>query len=610
MASRIEVSYLEGIDSRGDVILKKVRSLMEEGAITRADISSIRVIDAYSVNREFPQEQLGRIAGLLHDPVTQEARAADSFTSHNADYVIEIGFKPGVTDNIANTVRKGIEAKLGERFRDGESVHSSRVLLVRGGTLESAMDIGSALANPLIQNISCREAEDACRHPYIPRVTIETDSAPTVVPIRDMDLETLKTVAKKGIVDPKTGKHRGPLALDSDDAAPMRVIVDHFMKLGRDPSDAELECLAQTWSEHCKHTIFAASLDLGTADAVPEGLYKTYIRGATEKIRETWLSAGKEDFLLSVFRDNSGILEFDGRYALTVKVETHNSPSALDPYGGSITGIVGVDRDAIGAGMGAMPYSHRFFFCFGDPRVQRALYKKKNADGTLDEKMLSHRSIMDGVVEGVKDGGNKSGIPTPQGGAFFHPSYSGKPLVFVGVDGILPKAVAGKQGWKKKADSGDLVVMVGGRVGLDGIHGATFSSEAMDSGSPMGAVQIGDPITQKKLSDAIIKEARDLGLYTSITDNGAGGLSCSVYEMAKECGGATINLDNVPLKYPGMRADEILISESQERMTLAVPRQNLDRFMDIMKKHDVEATVIGEFNRSGKARATFRGETV
>jgi phosphoribosylformylglycinamidine synthase len=339
-------------------------------------------------------------------------------------------------------------------------------------------------------------------------------------------------------------------------------------------------------------------------------LFKTYIRGATEKIRAEWKRLGRDDFLLSVFSDNSGIVKFDGKWAITDKVETHNSPSILDPYGGSITGIVGVDRDAVGAGEGAMPFSHRFYFCFADPRILRALFKKKADDGTLEERMLSSRSIMDGVIEGVKDGGNKSGIPTPQGGAFFHERYSGKPLVFVGVQGLLPMEVAGKPGWEKKAEAGDLVVVIGGRVGMDGIHGATFSSESMDAGSPMGAVQIGDPITQKKLSDAICKEARDLGLYRSITDNGAGGLSCSVYEMAKECGGATINVDNVPLKYPGMRPDQILISESQERMTLAVPRDKIEQFMAVMQKHDVEATVIGEFNGSGRAVATYQGRTV
>ncbi|MBT5021979.1 phosphoribosylformylglycinamidine synthase, partial [Candidatus Woesearchaeota archaeon] len=367
---------------------------------------------------------------------------------------------------------------------------------------------------------------------------------------------------------------------------------------------------AQTWSEHCKHTIFAANLD-DELSATVNNIYKTFIRGATNKIRTSWKNRQKEDYLLSVFKDNSGIIKFNEEYAITVKVETHNSPSALDPYGGAITGIVGVDRDAVGAGLGAMPYNHRFFFCFADPKSKRQLFKNKNQEsGLLEQKILSPRSIMDGVIEGVKDGGNKSGIPTPQGSAFFHDSFSGKPLVFVGVDGILPLKSANRNSWEKKAKSGDLVVMLGGRVGLDGIHGATFSSESMDSGSPASAVQIGDPITQKKSSDAIVKELRDKNLYTSITDNGAGGLSCSVYEMAKESGGANIDLNKVPLKYPGMRPDQILISESQERFTFSVPKNKIVEFMKISKKHDVEATVIGEFNDSKKAVASFNGELV
>ncbi|MFH1063822.1 MAG: AIR synthase-related protein [Candidatus Woesearchaeota archaeon] len=607
--NRIEVRYLPGIDSRGKVIARKIMSLMEEGVIKKAELTSVDVIDSYSINKELDEHTLNTLPDMLRDNVTQEANT--SFFD-NADYVLEIGFKPGVTDNIAMTVRKGLEDRLGEHFREDESVHSSQVLVI-GGNLdpETVQQIGEALANPLIQNISFyKVGERDRREPYIPRVVLEENPEASIVPISDMRSDILRSVAKKGIIDPKTGAHRGPLALDIDGMLPMTIIREYFENEGRDPTDVELECLAQTWSEHCKHTIFAAALDMDSDDQVPDGLYKTYIKGATEDIRKAWKEEGKEDWLLSVFHDNSGILKFNDKWAITDKVETHNSPSALDPYGGSITGIVGVDRDAIGAGLGAMPYSHRFFFCFADPKSQRKLFKGKDHKGNLTNRILSPRNIMDGVIEGVKDGGNKSGIPTPQGGAFFHEHYGGKPLVFVGVQGLLPLESAGRISYEKKALPGDLVVMVGGRVGLDGIHGATFSSESMDSGSPSSAVQIGDPITQKKLSDAIVKEARDKGLYNSITDNGAGGLSCSVYEMAKECGGAHIDIDKIPLKYPGMRPDQILISESQERMTLAVPPEKWDDFKAVMDRHDVEATIIGEFNDSGRATAEFRNGEV
>jgi phosphoribosylformylglycinamidine synthase len=617
IARRIEVKYRKGIDSRGEVIRKKILSLMEDGAIFKGRIDSVDLVDVYTVNANPGDAALQAIASMVTDPITQDRLIDDNFgrrDSDFADYAIEIGFKPGVTDNVGNTVRKGIEAKFGRKMGEGEGVHSSQVLLVRGDiSSEAARQIGETLANPLIQNIRYKrggefqmEGFDA----HVPRVVLDSAPRESVVDLLGMSDEMLRTIAKKGVIDPATGQHRGPLSLDADNASAMMVIRDYYRNKGRNPTDVEIECLAQTWSEHCCHTKFAASLDENTEDAVPKGLLKTYIKAATEKVHERLKADGRGDFLRSVFRDNSGIIKFDNRWAVTDKVETHNSPSALDPYGGALTGIVGVDRDAKGAGLGAMPFSHRFFFCLDNPKSRRQLFKRKAGDGTLEDRILSPRSIMDGVIAGVKDGGNKSGIPTPQGGAFFHESYTGKPLVYVGVTGLIPLESAGRPSEEKKAKPGDLVVMVGGRVGLDGIHGATFSSEAMDSGSPASAVQIGDPITQKKMSDAIVKEARDLGLYNSITDNGAGGLSCSVYEMARECGGADIDLDKVPLKYPGMRPDEILISESQERMTLAIPKGKLESFMDIMRKHDVEATVIGEFNDSGRATASFRGRRV
>ncbi len=379
----------------------------------------------------------------------------------------------------------------------------------------------------------------------------------------------------------------------------MLEIRNYFRKKGRTPTDLEIESLAQTWSEHCKHTIFAASLD----EDVPEGLYKTYIRAATEEVRK---KKGSKDFCLSVFVDNSGGIDFDKKYLITHKVETHNSPSALDPFGGAITGIVGVNRDTIGFGLGAKPCMNYYGYCFADPRKEIQLYRGKNKSNPT----LQPRQILDGVVSGVNAGGNCSGIPTPQGWCYFDQRYCGKPLVFVGTVGVMPKELNGKKSYEKNAKPGDKIVVTGGRVGKDGIHGATFSSEAMDSGSPATAIQIGDPITQKKMSDAIVKEARDLELYNSITDNGAGGISCSVAEMAKESNGCYVYLDKVLLKYPGMSPWETWISESQERMTLAIPQEKLEAFLDLMKRRDVEATVIGEFNDSGKCVVEYNGKII
>ncbi|MBI3887770.1 phosphoribosylformylglycinamidine synthase, partial [Candidatus Microgenomates bacterium] len=296
----------------------------------------------------------------------------------------------------------------------------------------------------------------------------------------------------------------------------------------------------------------------------------------------------------------------DDEYLVTYKVETHNSPSALDPFGGAITGIGGVNRDALGFGMGAKPVANFYGYCFADPRVDVPLYKGKNKT----QQMLSSKRIMEGVIAGVNAGGNQSGIPTPQGFVYFDERFRGKPLVFVGTVGLIPRKIKGKLSHKKQAKPRDFIVIVGGRVGKDGIHGATFSSEALDSGSPATAVQIGDPITQKKLSDAIVKEARDLLLYNSITDNGAGGLSCSVAEMGTESGGCEVAIENIPLKYPGLDPWEIWISESQERMTLAVPPAKWKAFSTLMHSRGVEATVIGTFTDSGKCIVTYNKKTI
>ncbi len=412
----------------------------------------------------------------------------------------------------------------------------------------------------------------------------------------DLDDTELARLGKEGIIDPATGVRRGPLALD---LAQLHAIRDYFAAQGRKPTDVEIESLAQTWSEHCKHTIFASAMD----DDVPRGLYKTFIQAATNKIRE---EKGDRDICVTVFTDNSGSIIFDDTYLVTHKVETHNSPSALDPFGGALTGIVGVNRDTIGFGLGAKPCINFYGYCVGDPDTDPALFRGKNQSNPI----LSPRRILDGVVHGVGVGGNCSGIPTPQGWCWFDNRYVGKPLVFAGTVGVMPLEQAGRKLYEKKAQPGDLIVVVGGRVGKDGIHGATFSSEALDPASPVTAVQIGDPITQKKLSDVIVKEARDLGLYTSITDNGAGGISCSVAEMAKECNGCHVVLDRVPLKYPGMAPWEIWISESQERMTLAVPPHHIEAFMELMQRREVEATVIGTFTDSGRCVVECHGYVV
>ncbi len=428
---------------------------------------------------------------------------------------------------------------------------------------------------------------------FAPEVKLHEPAAPREVNLEVPD-EELLLLGKKGIEGPD-GVRRGPLALS---LLYLHVIRDYFRKEGRNPYDIELESIAQTWSEHCRHTIFANPINEYEA-----GIFKTFIRQATVDIRK---QKGKEDFCVSVFSDNSGGIIFDDEWMVTDKMETHNSPSALDPLGGAMTGIVGVNRDCIGFGRGAKPVINRYGFCTADPRKTFDLYRGKGKSNPI----LQPREILDGVVEGVNEGGNQSGIPTPLGFTYFDDGYVGKPLVFAGTVGLIPRKLDGRDSSEKSANPGDAIIVVGGRVGMDGIHGATFSSEALDEGSPATAVQIGDPITQKKLSDAVIYDLREGGFINSVHDCGAGGISGSIGELGDEAGGFEVHLERVPLKYPNLEPWQIWISESQERMTFSVPQEKVEEFISIFKKHGVEATVLGKFTNSGRGQIFWVGKKI
>lgn len=572
-------------DTRAEVRQKKLQEL---------SVKKISIVDVYTIDKQLSDLQLDEISSALANPVNQKVSFQESLFPKKFDWAIEVGFLPGVTDNVAGTAKEIIEDLLKIKFDQKEGVYTSQITFVTGKLSKDEIEqIAYSLHNPLIQRLQIKSfkefTKDKGMDAIVPQVKLHEKMKVDKVDLNISD-EQLIEIGKKGIKN-TDGTFRGPLALD---LPYMKAIQYHFKKLKRKPTDIELESIAQTWSEHCKHTIFADPID-----EVKDGLYKSFIKKATQDIRQ---AKGKDDICVSVFTDNSGAIAFDEKYLVTDKVETHNSPSALDPFGGAVTGIVGVNRDSIGFGLGAKPVINRYGFCFADPTDTKPIYKGKNKT----QQMLAPRRIMDGVIDGVNSGGNSSGIPAPQGFVVFENRYKGKPLVFVGTIGLIPREVKGKKSYVKKAQPGDYIVMLGGRVGQDGIHGATFSSEAMDTGSPATAVQIGDPITQKKLSDAVVKEARDLGLYTSITDNGAGGLSCSVAEMAKECGGCQVRLEDIPLKYPGMSPWQIWISESQERMTLAVPPKSWNKFSELMTRRGVEATVIGEFTNSGKCIVTYK----
>jgi phosphoribosylformylglycinamidine synthase len=557
-------------------------------------ISDTQAISVYTIKKDLNKNQLNKIALSLTNPVYQKFTINKPTLLNKFTWAIETGFLPGVTDNVANTVKEIINDQLKIKFTGDEGVFTSQLLLINGKINEKQIKkISLGLINPLINRVHFKSQKDYQKDKGMdkiaPQVKLTSEDQVDLVDLNVSD-EELTRIGKSGIKN-KDGSSRGPLALD---LSYMKEIKKYFNKLGRSPTDIELEAIAQTWSEHCHHTIFADPID-----EIKDGLFKHFIKRATVEIRK---KKGKKDLCTSVFTDNSGSFKFDENYIISHKVETHNSPSALDPFGGAITGIVGVNRDAIGFDMGAKPIVNYYGFCFADPSLKSPLFR----DSQKKQPLLSPRRILDGVVSGVNSGGNCSGIPTPQGFLYFNNHYQGKPLVFVGTMGLLPA----KSSVVKKAKPGDYIVVIGGRVGQDGIHGATFSSEALSSGSPAGAVQIGDPITQKKLSDTIVKEARDQKLYNSITDNGAGGISCSVAEMAKESNGCLVNLEKVPLKYPGLEPWKIWISESQERMTLAVPKNKWKKFSDLMISRDVEATIIGEFNDSGDCIVKYHNKTI
>ncbi|MCB9980840.1 MAG: phosphoribosylformylglycinamidine synthase [Rhodospirillales bacterium] len=581
MITRIEV-LASPEDGRGKTLEKALKA--------KGKTATVRVVDVYT--SEHTKARSAKFKSSLANPVTQKL---DSLPN-NFDWALEIGYLPGVTDNVGHTAAELLKLAGAENDND---CFSSRLYLIKGDLEQSDIEkLSQNLSNSLIQRATIKSAAefkaDGGMNVIVPKVHLDNKGA--VADNIDLNVsdEELETIGSAGIVN-KDGSRRGPLGMS---LLYMQAVRDYFAREGRPATDIELETIAQTWSEHCKHTIFASPID-----NVAEGLYKGYIKRATKEIRK---EKGENDICVSVFSDNAGGIIFDENYLITDKVETHNSPSALDPFGGAITGIVGVNRDCIGFGQGAKPIINRYGFCLADPRTSPEYYRDKNCTISV----LSPETIMKGVIDGVEAGGNQSGIPTPQGFVTFDDRFVGKPLVFVGTIGLIPRKINGKPGHVKKANPGDKIVVAGGRVGRDGIHGATFSSVALDEGSPATAVQIGDPITQKKMSDAIIKEIRDLGWYSAITDNGAGGMSSSIGEMAEQSGGFHVELDKVPLKYPGMAPWEIWISESQERMTMAVPPENTDKLIELFARRGVEATIVGTYTDDGRAKITYNGETI
>ncbi len=556
-------------------------------------VTHITASDLYFIEGPLTAHDQDRLVSfLLSDPVAEKAewRRFDhpAHAPKSAQHIIEVAYRPGVTDPVAEQIVRGAHqlgvnavarAATGLRFDVRSKTGDPALLhqLARG-----------LLANAVIQHYTLGDIV-----PHFPAVAQSTDATETIA-VRGLDDAALLALSQD---------RRAAL-----DLAEMRAIQAYFATEGRDPTDVEFEMIAQTWSEHCVHKTFKARIEVtgdegrttndeGRMAAQPsssvsrpssvDGLLKTYLRSATEAIKAPWVR--------SAFVDNAGILDFDDDFEVSFKVETHNHPSAIEPFGGANTGLGGVIRDVLG--VSARPIASTDILCFGPQDTEPA---------TLPGGVLHPRRVRSGVVAGIKDYGNKIGLPTVNGAIWYDPGYTSNPLVFCGCVGIAPK-----DKHPRTPQSGDRVIVLGGRTGRDGLRGATFSSMTMDAqtGEVAGAsVQIGDPIVEKGLIEVIVR-ARDLGLYHAITDCGAGGLSSAVGEMASGCG-ADVDLATVRLKYAGLAPWEIWLSEAQERMVLAVPPDSLPALQSICATFDVELTDIGVFNESGRLRVAYGSKPV
>ncbi|MDD5023091.1 MAG: phosphoribosylformylglycinamidine synthase subunit PurL [Candidatus ainarchaeum sp.] len=580
MPCRIEVKTKDGFR---DVAGEKAKTQIHEELGIK--LEDVKIINTYNIYNELGNEELEKLGEqVFSDKITEEFNYKNSF--YTEFWRIETGYLPGVTDNVGKTAIDAVRDALNKEIE----IYHSKVYVFKSKGLEREIveNISKLFYNKLVEKaIIYKPFEE--RKIYLPKVVIRHEPE-----VQEIDIVKMSSVELSKLSEERL------LALNEKEMDKIRKylsgkrVLDGRKRVGlKDKiTDVELECIAQTWSEHCKHKIFNSYIqyqDNGDSHAI-DSVFNTFIKAATQQI--------KKPYVVSVFKDNGGIIKLNDQQDIAVKVETHNAPSALDPYGGSLTGILGVNRDVIGCGLGAKPVGNIDVLCFGE------LDQKDLPPGVLHPK-----KIFSGVIKGIEDGGNCSGIPTINGSIIFEKGYAARPLVYAGTVGVMPSEIDGRKTNEKKVENGYLAVMVGGRIGKDGIHGATFSSQQIDENTPQSVVQIGDPFTQKKVLDFIL-ETRDKRLYEAITDNGAGGLSSSIGEMAEFSDGCEIYLDKAPLKYPGLDPWEILISESQERMLIAVPKENLEELEEIAKKHDVEITVVGTFTDSGKFHVMYGNKTV
>jgi phosphoribosylformylglycinamidine synthase len=627
---RVEVwpapgSAQDTIDPLGHALLAPARQ-------TLGPVQAVRAARVYLIEAAIPENQRQRIAAqLLADPVSQLAilgvREPQPDEAQRTT-TLEVHYQPGVMDPVAQSTAQAI-ADLLDGTPPAVRTGFRYDLIMQEGSWQPWPSFVRkfaqlAVANPVIQDIHLR--------PFTPERFPQPHGYAfqlTHIPIRALDDAALVKMSREAHLF---------LSLDE-----MRAIQAYFRgpEVDRDPTDVELETFAQTWSEHCVHktlksTIHYRGAGFGSERAGPcrpghevhpdgsitiHNLLKSTVAAATHTLMEQ--DEGIREWCVSVFVDNAGIVKFDDQDAVCIKVETHNHPSAIEPYGGAATGIGGCIRDVMGTGLSAQPIANTNIFAvappgagagglpgagFGDNQPS-AISNQQSAphpssliphpsvspNTPLPKGVIPPRRILEQVVAGVRDYGNRMGIPTVNGAVVFHDDYIANPLVFAGCVGLIPLDKC-----SGAPLAGDHIIALGGRTGRDGIHGATFSSaELTDTHAHefAHAVQIGNAITQKQMMDVILQArggSGDTPLFHAITDCGAGGFSSAVGEMGEKLG-ARVHLDRAPLKYAGLSYTEVWISEAQERMVLAVPPENLEKLRALCAAQDVEFCDLGEF---------------
>jgi phosphoribosylformylglycinamidine synthase II len=596
------------IDRAGDAVRREIAEL----GTAVGPIATWRI---FLLDTPASRQDVARVASeLLADPVVEEAKAIEAHIADPGKSRIEIHLKPGVMDPVADSTEMAIR-DMGLSIRE---VRTGRAFVIDGVVDRSELQriAGRVLANGVIESVhfdAFVPSEFPAGHPYTLKLRH--------VEIRNLSDEQLTRLSREGHLF---------LSLPE-----MKAIQNYYREQNREPTDIELETLAQTWSEHCVHKTLKSAVDVEVQDEsgktighrkyanlIKETIFDSTmalmkgsgvrVQGSEEKGSGVFSTSLNPDpyalnpFCLSVFADNAGVIAFDETDAVCFKAETHNHPSAIEPYGGAATGAGGVIRDILGTGLAAKPIANTDVFCVAFPDFgKKAGTGTVSTLGVLPKGVIHPKRVLQQVVAGVRDYGNRMGIPTVNGAVYFDNRYLGNPLVFCGCVGLIPRDKI-----DKAARPGDAVVVMGGRTGRDGIHGATFSSaELTDTHADefSHAVQIGNAITEKKMADVIL-QARDRNLFTAVTDCGAGGLSSAVGEMGENIG-ATIQLDQVPLKYAGLRYDEIWISEAQERMVLSVPDDQVQELLALAKSEDVEATVIGTFGAKDAELILHHGKT-